>query len=48
MHGGIGLTEEHQCHLFMKRAMLNIALGGMPDQWNEATGRQALEGFAGA
>ena len=46
MHGGIGLTEEHQCHLFMKRAMLNLALGGMPDEWHEAAGRQALEDFA--
>lgn len=46
MHGGIGLTEEHQCHLFMKRAMLNLALGGMPDEWHEAAGRQALADFA--
>jgi len=46
MHGGIGLTEEHQCHLFMKRAMLNLALGGMPDHWYEAAGRQALQDFA--
>jgi alkylation response protein AidB-like acyl-CoA dehydrogenase len=45
MHGGIGLTEEHQCHLFMKRAMLNLALGGMPDGWYEAAGKQALENF---
>ncbi len=48
MHGGIGLTEEHQCHLFMKRAMLNLALGGMPDEWCEAAGRQALEDHAPA
>jgi alkylation response protein AidB-like acyl-CoA dehydrogenase len=48
LHGGIGLTEEHQCHLFMKRAMLNLALGGMPDEWHEAAGRQALESIAAA
>jgi len=48
MHGGIGLTEEHQCHLFMKRAMLNLALGGMPDHWYEVAGRQALENAAAA
>ncbi|HEX7874124.1 MAG TPA: acyl-CoA dehydrogenase family protein, partial [Sphingobium sp.] len=40
LHGGIGLTEEHQCHLFLKRATLNESLGGSADQWNEAAGRQ--------
>ncbi|MDG2003561.1 MAG: acyl-CoA/acyl-ACP dehydrogenase [Novosphingobium sp.] len=48
MHGGIGLTDEHQCHLFMKRAMLNLAMGGMPDEWHEAAGRQALVDIASA
>ena len=43
LHGGIGLTDEHQCHLFMKRAMLNLALGGDADHWDEAAGRQALD-----
>jgi alkylation response protein AidB-like acyl-CoA dehydrogenase len=33
LHGGIGLTEEHNCHLFMKRAMLNLQLGGDGDHW---------------
>jgi alkylation response protein AidB-like acyl-CoA dehydrogenase len=28
LHGGIGLTDEHHCHLFMKRAMLNLQLSG--------------------
>lgn len=42
LHGGIGLTEEHNCHLFMKRAMLNLQLGGSLDHWREAAGRQAL------
>lgn len=42
LHGGIGLTEEHQCHLFMKRAMLNLQLCGSSDLWNERTGREAL------
>lgn len=45
-HGGIGLTEEHQCHLFMKRAMLNLQLCGAPDVWNERTGRTALAAYA--
>lgn len=43
LHGGIGLTMEHHCHLFLKRAMLNAALGGDADHWEEETGRQALK-----
>jgi alkylation response protein AidB-like acyl-CoA dehydrogenase len=43
LHGGIGLTSEYQCHLFLKRAMLNAALGGDADHWEEQAGRQALE-----
>jgi len=46
LHGGIGLTEEHPIHLFMKRAMLNLQLGGSTDHWREAAGRQALAAFA--
>ena len=48
LHGGIGLTEEHGCHLFMKRAMLNLQLSGGADHWREAAGRQALAEFSGA
>lgn len=47
LHGGIGLTEEHQCHLFMKRAMLNLQLCGSVDHWREQAGRQALARLAG-
>lgn len=46
LHGGIGLTEEHQCHLFMKRAMLNLQLSGGADHWYEQAGRQALRNIA--
>ena len=46
LHGGIGLTAEHNCHLFMKRAMLNAQLSGSIDHWREAAGRQALAEFA--
>jgi alkylation response protein AidB-like acyl-CoA dehydrogenase len=28
LHGGIGMTSEHPCHLFLKRALLNENLGG--------------------
>ncbi len=46
LHGGIGLTEEHSCHLFMKRAMLNAQLSGGGDHWREAAGRQALAQYS--
>lgn len=42
LHGGIGLTEEHHCHLFLKRALLNLSLGGATDQWEERVGRAML------
>jgi alkylation response protein AidB-like acyl-CoA dehydrogenase len=42
LHGGIGLTQEYPCHLFFKRAMLNAALGGDRDHWEEIAGREAL------
>lgn len=43
LHGGIGLTLEHPCHLFLKRAFLNCALGGDADHWEEVAGRAAME-----
>jgi alkylation response protein AidB-like acyl-CoA dehydrogenase len=33
LHGGIGMTSEHPCHLFLKRAMLNEQLGENPDRY---------------
>ena len=42
LHGGIGLTLEHPCHLFLKRAFLNCALGGDADYWEERAGRECL------
>jgi alkylation response protein AidB-like acyl-CoA dehydrogenase len=42
LHGGVGLTDELYCHLFMKRANLNVQLGGDADRWNEARGRELL------
>jgi alkylation response protein AidB-like acyl-CoA dehydrogenase len=42
LHGGIGLTAEHPCHLFLKRILLNRALGGDSDFWEEAAGRALL------
>lgn len=43
LHGGIGLTMEHHCHLFLKRATLNSALGGDADHWEEQAGRRVLQ-----
>jgi alkylation response protein AidB-like acyl-CoA dehydrogenase len=34
LHGGIGMTEEHECHLFLKRALLNEQLGGRLDRYD--------------
>ncbi|WP_425999940.1 acyl-CoA dehydrogenase family protein [Caulobacter sp. DWR1-3-2b1] len=42
LHGGIGLTMEHHCHLFLKRATLNCVLSRDADHWEEQTGRLAL------
>jgi len=35
LHGAIGYTWEHDLHLFYKRAKLNQALLGSPQQWND-------------
>ncbi len=43
LHGGIGLTAEHHCHRFQKRALLNGVLGGTNDDWLQVVGKQALE-----
>jgi alkylation response protein AidB-like acyl-CoA dehydrogenase len=42
LHGGIGLTQEHPCHHFLKRALLNRTLSGDGDHWNERAARVAL------
>ncbi len=34
LHGGIGMTSEHECHLFLKRAMLSEHLGREPDDYD--------------
>ncbi len=48
LHGGIGLTLEHPCHLFLKRAFLNCALGGDADYWEECAGRERLAEISAA
>ncbi len=47
LHGGIGLTSEHVCHLYLKRALLNCALGGDADVHEQAAGRHFLETMTG-
>lgn len=46
LHGGIGLTAEHPCHLFVKRLLLNESLGGHADHWERVAGAQAIEALA--
>jgi alkylation response protein AidB-like acyl-CoA dehydrogenase len=36
IHGGIGFTWEHDCHLFLKRALLNEQLGGSAEQYKDS------------
>lgn len=36
LHGGIGMTSEHDCHLFLKRALLNEHLGRQRDSYEIA------------
>jgi len=35
IHGGIGFTWEQDCHLFLKRALLNEQLGGAPSDYKD-------------
>lgn len=48
LHGGIGFTWEHDCHVFLKRALLNEMLFGTPDERRDALApaivARALEG----
>ena len=34
LHGGIGMTSEHECHLYLKRAMLSEHLGRCEDGYD--------------
>lgn len=42
LHGGVGLTAEFYCHRYLKRALLNEALGHAPDAVEEDVGRALL------
>ncbi|MCC2602380.1 acyl-CoA/acyl-ACP dehydrogenase [Sphingopyxis sp. FBM22] len=45
LHGGIGFTWEHVCHLFLKRAKLNQQIFGNSAQHKERVARLAFPGF---
>jgi len=45
LHGGIGMTSEHTCHLFLKRAMLDEHLGGAPQSYDVALAENLLRGM---
>ncbi|WP_395649735.1 acyl-CoA dehydrogenase family protein [Brevundimonas sp.] len=42
LHGGIGYTWEHTCHLYLKRAKLNEQLFGGPTVWLDAVSDRLL------
>lgn len=47
-HGGIGFTWEHDCHLYLKRALLNEMIGGSPEQYRDRIAPDILRrAFAG-
>ncbi|TGD71329.1 acyl-CoA dehydrogenase [Mangrovimicrobium sediminis] len=46
LHGGIGMTSEHVCHLFLKRAMLDEHLGAPVDSYPQALAAALLEASA--
>jgi len=43
LHGGIGMTEEHPCHLYLKRALLDEHLGGDPARYDIELARDYLQ-----
>jgi alkylation response protein AidB-like acyl-CoA dehydrogenase len=43
LHGGIGFTWEHYCHLFVKRAKLNQALNGGSEWHKDRVARLAVQ-----
>jgi alkylation response protein AidB-like acyl-CoA dehydrogenase len=44
LHGGIGFTWQHECHLFLKRAVLSAALFGSIMQHKDRAARFAFGG----
>ncbi|MCX6462380.1 MAG: acyl-CoA dehydrogenase family protein, partial [Pseudonocardiales bacterium] len=44
LHGGIGFTWEHPCHLYVKRAVTDAALLGSPEQRRDRIAAAVLDG----
>ena len=44
LHGGIGMAAEHPCHLFLKRALLNVHLGRGGDMYEQLIAEAFLTG----
>lgn len=47
LHGGIGMTAEHPCHRYLKRALLNEHLAGADDACDLAVAATALGALGG-
>lgn len=47
LHGGIGFTWEHDCHLFLKRAILNELIGGRARERRDRIAPAVIEKMAG-
>jgi alkylation response protein AidB-like acyl-CoA dehydrogenase len=47
LHGGIGMTAEHPCHLFLKRALLNENLASPDDACDLAVAEDFLQSLGG-
>ncbi len=45
LHGGIGMTSEHDCHLFLKRALLNEHLGRRQDSYDRGLADRFIAGL---
>ena len=48
LHGGIGFTWEHDCHLFLKRAILNELLYGRAGERRDRLAPAVIARLAGA
>jgi alkylation response protein AidB-like acyl-CoA dehydrogenase len=48
LHGGIGVTWEHDLHLYLRRVMLHRNLYGTPAQHREALAASLLERDGGS
>jgi len=42
LHGGIGMADEHPCHLFLKRSLLNVHLSGKSDSYASEIGSRLI------